>query len=91
MAHERLQPEWILDWLREPGRIQPGTRMPAVLADAAVSEVVATRGLASDAETQIRAIRDHLMTLRGGPSPKRPARRQQLTERSATKRTTNAA
>ena len=28
MTHERLKPEWILDWLRNPGRIQPGTRMP---------------------------------------------------------------
>jgi hypothetical protein len=28
MTHERLKPEWILDWLRNPQRIQPGTRMP---------------------------------------------------------------
>jgi hypothetical protein len=26
--------------------------------------------MGGDAETQIRAIRDHLMTFRGGPSPK---------------------
>ncbi len=24
MAYERLKPEWVLDWLRNPGRIQPG-------------------------------------------------------------------
>jgi hypothetical protein len=28
--------------------------------------------LDNNAELQIRSIRDHLMTLRGGPSPKRP-------------------
>ena len=28
--------------------------------------------LGGDAEAQIRAIRDHLLTFRGGPSPKAP-------------------
>ena len=27
MAHERLQPEWIIPWLIDPKKIQPGTRM----------------------------------------------------------------
>ncbi len=40
MAHERLKPEWILDWLRNPGRDSAGHADAAVLADAAVSEVV---------------------------------------------------
>ncbi len=71
MTHERLKPEWILDWLRNPGTDSARNAHAAVLADAAVSEVVVP-ALGEDAETQIRAIRDHLMTLRGGPSPKRP-------------------
>jgi hypothetical protein len=29
--------------------------------------------LDNNADLQIRAVRDYLMTLRGGPSPKRPA------------------
>ena len=29
MAPERLQPDWILDWLKKPSDILPGTRMPA--------------------------------------------------------------
>jgi hypothetical protein len=28
--------------------------------------------LGGDAAAQIRAVRDHLMTFRGGPSPKKP-------------------
>ena len=68
MAHERLQPEWILRWLQNPARIQPGTRMPAFWPDYPKSSFPQIGG---SAELQIRSIRDYLMTLRGGPSPKR--------------------
>jgi mono/diheme cytochrome c family protein len=70
MAHERLQPEWILRWLQNPSRIQPGTRMPQFWPNYPKSDFPQ---LDNSAEVQIRSIRDHLMTLRGGPSPKRPA------------------
>ena len=40
MAHERLKPEWILDWLRNPGADSARHADAAVLADAAVPEVV---------------------------------------------------
>jgi mono/diheme cytochrome c family protein len=70
MAAERLQPDWILDWLRNPARIQPGTRMPAFWPDYPKSSFPQFDG---SADTQIRAIRDHLLTLRGGPSPLRPS------------------
>jgi hypothetical protein len=72
MTHERLKPEWILDWLRNPGRIQPGTRMPQYWPTPPYPKS-SFPPLGADAEAQIRAIRDHLMTLRGGPSPKPPA------------------
>ena len=67
MASERLNPDWILDWLKKPSDILPGTRMPAFWPDYPKSYYPEMGG---DAETQIRAIRDHLMTFRGGPSPK---------------------
>jgi mono/diheme cytochrome c family protein len=67
MAPERLQPDWILDWLKKPSDILPGTRMPAFWPDYPKSFYPQMNG---DAETQIRAIRDHLLTFRGGPSPK---------------------
>ncbi len=69
MAHERLQPDWILDWLKKPSDIVPGTRMPAYWPDYPKSFYP---HLGGDAETQIRAIRDYIMTFRGGPSPKVP-------------------
>jgi mono/diheme cytochrome c family protein len=70
MASERLQPDWILEWLRRPSTIQPGTRMPAFWPDFPKSPF---EELGGDAAAQIRAIRDHLLTLRGGPNPKTPA------------------
>src|SRR5581483_1794402 len=33
MAPDRLQPDWILQWLRKPSDILPGTRMPAFWPD----------------------------------------------------------
>jgi mono/diheme cytochrome c family protein len=67
MAPERLQPEWILDWMKKPSDILPGTRMPAFWPDYPKSFYPQFDG---SAEAQIRAIRDHLMTFKGGPSPK---------------------
>jgi mono/diheme cytochrome c family protein len=67
MSAERLQPDWILSWLKNPAIILPGTRMPSFWPDYPKSFYPEFDG---SAETQIRAIRDHLLTLRGGPSPK---------------------
>jgi len=67
MAHERLQPDWMLDWMKKPSDILPGTRMPAYWPDYPKSFYPQ---LAGSAEAQIRAIRDHILTFRGGPSPK---------------------
>jgi mono/diheme cytochrome c family protein len=78
MAGERLNPDWILEWLRSPLTILPGTRMPMFWPDYPASlykrELKGFEWLPSEfngnAEAQIRAIRDHLLTFRGGPSPK---------------------
>jgi hypothetical protein len=70
MASDRLQPDWILEWLKKPSDILPGTRMPAFWPDYPKSFYPQLSG---DADAQIRAIRDHLLTLKGGPTPRRPA------------------
>jgi mono/diheme cytochrome c family protein len=67
MAHERLQPDWVLQWLINPQRIAAGTRMPQFWPDYPKS---AFPQLDNSAEKQIQSIRDYLFTLRGGPSPK---------------------
>ncbi|MBI3490524.1 MAG: c-type cytochrome [Acidobacteria bacterium] len=70
MSAERLNPEWIIEWLKRPSDILPGTRMPAFWPDYPKSFYTQMGG---SAEAQIKAIRDHLLTFRGGPSPKAPA------------------
>jgi len=72
MSHERLQSDWIIQWLKKPSDILPGTRMPAYWPDYPKSFYP---HLGGDAEKQIQAIRDYLMTFRGGPSPKVPGAR----------------
>jgi mono/diheme cytochrome c family protein len=67
MSPERLQADWILQWLKKPSDILPGTRMPAFWPDYPKSFYPQLNG---DAEAQIQAIRDHLLTFRGGPSPR---------------------
>ena len=67
MAIDRLQPEWIVDWLVNPAKIVPGTRMPAFWPDYPKSFYPHFN---NEGEQQVRAIRDHLLTLRGGPSPR---------------------
>ena len=67
MAPDRLNPEWIMEWLKKPSDILPGTRMPAFWPDYPKTFYPQMGG---DAETQIKAIRDYLMTFKGGPSPR---------------------
>ncbi|MBI3312794.1 MAG: c-type cytochrome [Candidatus Omnitrophica bacterium] len=57
MAQHRLRPEWVLDWLKDPQALQPGTMMPAFFPDGQ-SPVPAV--LEGDAGKQIKAIRDYL-------------------------------
>jgi cytochrome c2 len=71
MAPDRLQPDWILEWLKKPSDILPGTRMPAFWADYPKSPFPHLNG---DGEAQIRAIRDYLLTFKGGPTPRKRLR-----------------
>ncbi len=57
IAHERLRPEWVLDWLIDPQQIAPGTRMPTFFPDGQSPVPVILDG---DVTAQIQAIRDYL-------------------------------
>ena len=76
MARDRLQPDWIVDWMVDPLAIQPGTRMPMFWAEYPNSIYDPLTGGArasavADAPSQIESIRDYLLTFSGGPSPVR--------------------
>lgn len=66
MVRERLQPDWVLEWLIRPLDIQPGTGMPTFFTEYPESLYPQ---LEEDAVAQIQAIRDYLLTFSGGPSP----------------------
>jgi mono/diheme cytochrome c family protein len=65
MAHQRLRPDWIERWLRDPQAVQPGTKMPSFYE---VTEDGSPAGgpddvLEGDNLRQIRALRDYIMVL----------------------------
>lgn len=60
LARERLKPEWIAEWVKDPQKLQPGTRMPTFFYE----------GVAPDGETlggnvdeQAKALATHIWTL----------------------------
>jgi mono/diheme cytochrome c family protein len=64
----RLRADWIGQWLQDPGRVQPGTRMPANFP-ANAQENAYPEILGGDQAKQIDAVRAYLLTLgKGGPA-----------------------
>lgn len=59
LAPDRLNPDWVYDWIANPQKLQPGTRMPSFYPDAAPPNI-----LDGDPEKQIEALRDYLMNIR---------------------------
>jgi cytochrome c2 len=66
---ERLRADWLDDWLADPQRIQPGTRMPSNFPKDP-SENAFPEILGGDQEKQIAAVRAYLLTL--GPNGLKP-------------------
>ncbi|MDP6581592.1 MAG: c-type cytochrome [Vicinamibacterales bacterium] len=68
MSPERLQADWVLEWMIRPLDIQPGTNMPNFWTEYPGSFYPQFE---QDGVAQIRSIRDYLWTFSGGPSPVR--------------------
>lgn len=68
---QRLRAQWLDDWLADPGRIQPGTRMPTNFPKDP-SENAFPEILGGDQAKQIDAVRAYLLTLGPGPGTRRP-------------------
>jgi len=64
MARQRLNPNWIIKWLKDPQKVQPGTKMPSFYPGGP-DDV-----LGGKEDLQIQALRDYLVTLgRNGTAP----------------------
>ena len=59
-ARDRLKPEWIIEWLADPNKLQEGTRMPTFFPDgqSALPDV-----FGGDARKQETAIRDYVISI----------------------------
>jgi cytochrome c2 len=70
---QRLRPEWLTLWLKNPSSIQPGTRMPSNFPDKA-EENAFPEVLGGDQAKQVEAVRAYLLTFgRGGQPAGAPA------------------
>ncbi len=61
LAPDRLNPDWVSDWIADPQAMQPGTKMPAFYPDIAEALPDILEG---DADKQVEALRDYLMNIR---------------------------
>lgn len=59
LSKDRLKYHWIGEWLKDPQKLQEGTMMPQFFPD---GETPLPDVLGGDAEQQIEAIRDYLLT-----------------------------
>ncbi len=57
IANHRLRADWVMDWLKDPQALQPGTMMPAFFAE---GQTPFPDLLGGDAAKQIKTIRDYL-------------------------------
>jgi mono/diheme cytochrome c family protein/predicted nucleic acid-binding Zn-ribbon protein len=57
LARQRLSPNWIIKWLQDPQKVQPGTKMPSFYPGGPDNI------LGGKDDRQIEALRDYLMTL----------------------------
>ncbi len=68
LAQQRLRPDWVLQWVKDPQKIFPGTRMPTFFPPNDKGQPVSPfpNILNGDVTAQIQAIRDHLFITVGG-------------------------
>ncbi|MBI4525171.1 MAG: c-type cytochrome [Deltaproteobacteria bacterium] len=57
LARQRLSPNWIVKWLQDPQKVQPGTKMPSFYPGGPDNV------LGGKDDKQIQALRDYIMTL----------------------------
>jgi len=62
ISGQRLNPDWIVRWLQDPQRLEPGTKMPTFFLDETSGPEEILDG---DEAHQILALRDYLLSLGG--------------------------
>ena len=63
LSRQRLRPDWIVDWIKDPQKLYPGTKMPTFYDPGSFDSAGPDDILGGDEERQIRALRDYLLSL----------------------------
>jgi mono/diheme cytochrome c family protein len=63
LARQRLRPEWIVNWIKNPQKLYPGTKMPTFYDPDNYATAGPDDVLGGDEDRQIRALRDYLLSL----------------------------
>ena len=63
LANGRLKPDWLIDWMKDPQAIQPGTAMPQAWPLVGGQYMPVDGYAGNDAEKQIQLVRDYLISL----------------------------
>ncbi|MDP2654208.1 MAG: c-type cytochrome [Candidatus Omnitrophota bacterium] len=70
LAKTRLKPEWLLEWLKNPQKFLPGTKMPTYFDPSSFDQSGPEDILGGDENLQIKALRDYLYNISDHPQPK---------------------
>jgi mono/diheme cytochrome c family protein len=80
MARQRLNPDWIVKWIQDPQKIQPGTKMPSFYPGGPDNI------LGGKDDRQIEALRDYLISLgRPGGAVAAPAAAENARTKAVTR------
>ncbi len=63
LAKERLKPDWLIDWMKDPQSFQRGTAMPQAWPLVGGQHMPVDGYAGDDAEKQIQLVRDYLISL----------------------------
>jgi len=63
LAKQRLKADWLIDWLKDPQKFQPGTAMPQAWPLVGGQHMAVDGYADNDAEKQIQLVRDYLISL----------------------------
>ena len=63
LARERLQPDWVIRWIKNPSAIMPGTKMPTFYDPNTFDSAGPEDILDGDENEQIRVLRNFLMNI----------------------------
>jgi mono/diheme cytochrome c family protein len=66
LARERLRPDWVTAWIKNPQALQEGTRMPSFFTPDSPETVMYPKYFGGSQERQIQALSDYVMGLGSG-------------------------